>query len=78
MTDQGMQPGCLAHTGPIWKLGGEPCGCVLPADHSPAADHRCDCGKWSLLILVGQAERGIQVQLTAEALAELLAGPVLE
>jgi len=48
---------CTAQTGPIWKLGGEPCGCTLPEGHENAPigettngitsrDHQCDCGSW--------------------------------
>jgi hypothetical protein len=47
---------CPAQTGPIWKLGGEPCGCRLHAGHEtePPYDiegissrtHQCDCGSW--------------------------------
>jgi hypothetical protein len=35
---------CPAQTGPVWKLGGEPCGCVLPEGHD--GDHTCSCGSW--------------------------------
>ena len=47
---------CPAQTGPIWKLDGEPCGCVLSAGHETrprhdidgidSRDHQCDCGSW--------------------------------
>jgi hypothetical protein len=37
---------CPAQTGPVWKCGGEPCGCILPADHPKDQDHQCDCGAW--------------------------------
>lgn len=38
---------CPAQTGPVWKDGGEPCGCVLPADHDVTkTDHQCSCGAW--------------------------------
>lgn len=36
---------CEAQTGPIWKLGGEPCGCTVPAS-APHVTHRCSCGTW--------------------------------
>lgn len=35
---------CPAQTGPVWKLGGEPCGCSLPQGHE--GDHECSCGSW--------------------------------
>lgn len=52
-----MTSTCPAQTGPVWKLGGEPCGCVLPADHIDRSadelingicvrDHQCSCGAW--------------------------------
>lgn len=48
---------CTALIGPVWALGGETCGCRLPADHvnAPpgatidgitAVDHQCPCGAW--------------------------------
>jgi len=39
---------CTERCGPIWKLGGETCGCVLPASHldDPLSDHECSCGAW--------------------------------
>jgi hypothetical protein len=48
---------CPAQTGPIWKLGGEPCGCILDEGHVDlpadvlinglgARDHQCSCGSW--------------------------------
>jgi hypothetical protein len=47
---------CIAQTGPVWKLGGEPCGCRLPAGHETepphpidgidSRTHQCDCGSW--------------------------------
>lgn len=48
---------CPAQTGPVWKLGGERCGCRLPAGHEdiePPVEidginshtHQCDCGSW--------------------------------
>jgi hypothetical protein len=43
---------CGAKVGPIWKLGGETCVCVLPpghvqrADGPYGADHVCSCGAW--------------------------------
>lgn len=37
-------PACPDQVGPIWKLGGETCGCVLPAGHG--TDHECSCGAW--------------------------------
>lgn len=36
---------CGWWVGPIWKLDGETCVCVKPADH-PELDHRCSCGSW--------------------------------
>lgn len=52
-----MDDPCTAQTGPIWKLGGESCGCYLPAGHEQlpagqeingidARDHQCSCGSW--------------------------------
>lgn len=35
---------CTAHTGPIWKLGGESCGCTRPDGHDGV--HVCTCGSW--------------------------------
>lgn len=35
---------CPAQTGPVWKLGGEPCGCTLPEGHP--REHECSCGSW--------------------------------
>lgn len=35
---------CTAQTGPVWKCGGERCGCVLAAGHD--GDHECSCGSW--------------------------------
>lgn len=42
------EPVCTKLLGPIWKLCGEVCGCVLPATHldSPVSDHECSCGSW--------------------------------
>lgn len=43
---------CSAYVGPIWKLDGETCGCVLPVGHVEradgpfGADHVCSCGTW--------------------------------
>jgi len=42
---------CPAQTGPVWKTGGEVCGCVLSAGHETSPDvherdHVCDCGAW--------------------------------
>ncbi|MGE5828847.1 MAG: hypothetical protein ACM30G_10885 [Micromonosporaceae bacterium] len=41
-------PLCPEQTGPVWKLRGETCGCVLPASHldDPTSDHECSCGAW--------------------------------
>jgi hypothetical protein len=35
---------CRAQTGPVWKLDGEPCGCMKTVGH--ADDHECSCGSW--------------------------------
>ena len=32
---------CSARAGPVWKLDGEICGCVLRADHE--GWHECSC-----------------------------------
>jgi hypothetical protein len=42
---------CPAQTGPVWKTGGEPCGCILPEGHETSPDirerdHECSCGAW--------------------------------
>jgi hypothetical protein len=40
---------CLETVGPVWKLEGETCVCVLPADHvevESTDEHRCSCGTW--------------------------------
>jgi hypothetical protein len=41
---------CLETVGPVWKLEGETCVCVLPAAHveveSTTDEHRCSCGTW--------------------------------
>jgi len=38
---------CGATTGPVWKAGGEVCGCTEPKGHE-AADvwHKCPCNSW--------------------------------
>lgn len=43
----GVEP-CHKQIGPIWKLGGQICGCMLPVDHvdNPTSDHECSCGSW--------------------------------
>jgi hypothetical protein len=48
----GVVPTCGAWVGPIWKLDGETCVCMLPPGHvergeGPAGgDHVCSCGSW--------------------------------
>lgn len=47
---------CHAQTGPVWKLGVEPCGCRLSDGHEnepphkidgiDSRTHQCDCGSW--------------------------------
>ncbi len=35
---------CGWRVGPVWKLDGETCVCILPPDH--VGDHECSCGTW--------------------------------
>lgn len=43
---------CGKRCGPIWKLDGETCVCILSAGHVErtdgpyGADHLCSCGAW--------------------------------
>lgn len=35
---------CGKRVGPVWKLDGEVCSCILEAGHDNG--HECDCGAW--------------------------------
>lgn len=36
---------CGKRVGPVWKLDGEVCSCILEAGHDDNG-HECDCGAW--------------------------------